>query len=805
MNDKRPSWSPMQQRRDGSEISARDMWKTLRQNARLILGAAASVVLLTAVVTYLVTPVYESEAVIRISSGKPESGLLGELPSLPGLSLSGLGQDDLDTEMGVLRSRQLADQVADSLALNVLLLEPSIPRSRVFSESRGGENAPEGEYVLRRRDDGRYTVEAHEVQRSVPLPQSVGAGETLQIGSLVLSLSPTLRADPPQEIRFEVVSFRTTVKKMREDLMVNRQAGRSRLVEVSYRSPDPRLAAAVTNGITESFIAYKERTGTAESRGTAEVLRGQITLYGQQLRDAEEALRTFREQERIVSPTEQATQQVRRAAELQAVRDAHIVERRALAALLAQVQQNRPREGEPSPYRQLVTFPSFISNRAIQDILQSLTALETLRSERLLLRTPEDAEVRQYDRRIGELESQLYRLSGGYLESLDNQIAAANTVLAGFGEEMGRVPAQEVEFARLTRDQGILNEVYLFLQKRLKEAEIQEAVELGDARVIDYGLVAEKAVSPRPIVNLVLGTVLGLMLGVTAAIGREMLDNKVRTRDDAERASGGTPVLASVPRIQSRGDKNGGAPRLTRRIKPVPPEALLEEHLVTRCGPSTPAAEAYRTLRTNLTLDTAKSRPRMLVFTSASADEGKSISASNLAITLARQGIRTLLVDADLRRGLLHRVFGVRQEPGLVHILLGHATVEETVRELPGDEGEVPLHFLASGVLPPNPAELLGSQRMGTLLSELRERYDTVVFDSPSLGSVTDTVVLGSAADAVILVARSGTTEQGALEAAVMQLRRLQLPLSGIVLNDVRDHGRENDHRHGGFESGQAG
>jgi tyrosine-protein kinase Etk/Wzc len=780
------------------------MGKTLRQNARLVLGVATAVILLTAVITFLITPVYESEAAIRISSGKPESGLLGELPSLPGLSLGGLGQDELDTEMGVLRSRQLADQVADSLALNVRLLEPRIPRSQVFSEARGGENAPEGEYVLRRRSDGRYTVEAENVRRPVSLPESVSAGETFQLGTLAISLAPALAADPPRKIRFEVAPFRATVKKMREELMVDRQSGRSRLVEVSYRSTDPRLAAAVTNGITGSFIAYKERTGTAESRGTAEVLREQIAMYGGQLRGAEEALRTFREREQIVSPEEQATQQVRRAAELQAIRDAHIVERRALAALLAQVQQNRPREGEPSPYRQLVTFPSFISNRAIQDILQSLTELETQRSERLLLRTPEDAEVRQYDRRIGELESQLFRLSGGYLESLDNQIAAANTVLDGFGEEMGRVPAQEVAFARLARDQAVLNEVYLFLQKRLKEAEIQEAVEPGDARVIDYGLVPEKPVSPRPVVNLVLGTVLGLVLGVTAAMGREMLDNKVRTAVDAERASGGTPVLASVPRIQSLGGAEGGSSRrFGRRITPPSRQARLGEHLVTRHERWTPAAEAYRTLRTNITLGSAGSRPRLLVFTSPSGDEGKSISAANLAITFAQQGIRTLLVDADLRRGVLHREFGVREEPGLVHLLVGGSTLEAAVQELPGGHAGVPLHFIATGALPPNPAELLGSERMARLLSEMRERYDAVVFDSPPLDLATDAVVLGSAADAVLLVARSGTTEQGALEAAVMQLRRLPAPLSGIVLNDVREDGRESYHRLGAESNGR--
>ncbi len=203
-----------------------------------------------------------------------------------------------------------------------------------------------------------------------------------------------------------------------------------------------------------------------------------------------------------------------------------------------------------SPYRQLATFPSFITNPAVQAILGRLTSLEDERSALLLRFTPENEQVRRTGQRIQELEIQLYRLAIDYLRSLDNKIAAADDALARSGRELAEVPARENQFGRLARDQGLLNETYMLLQKRLKEAEIQNATDPGDVLVVDPGLVPENPVSPRPAVNLVLGTMLGLMLGVAAALGRELMDTKVRSRSDATNATGGLPLLGTIPRIR---------------------------------------------------------------------------------------------------------------------------------------------------------------------------------------------------------------------------------------------------------------
>jgi uncharacterized protein involved in exopolysaccharide biosynthesis len=199
--------------------------------------------------------------------------------------------------------------------------------------------------------------------------------------------------------------------------------------------------------------------------------------------------------------------------------------------------------GGSSPYRELASFPVFISNSAVQNVLRVLTDLENQRTELLVRRTPENIDIQRIDRRIGELEVQLYAMARSYREGLDSQIASLDDALSEFGIQLEAVPAQQLTFARLTREKRLLEEIYTLLQSRLKEAEIRKAGEPTDVRVLDAALVPEKPVSPRPMLNLVLGLMLGLMLGTGAALARVIVDPKVRSRTDAIAATSGLPVI----------------------------------------------------------------------------------------------------------------------------------------------------------------------------------------------------------------------------------------------------------------------
>jgi capsular exopolysaccharide synthesis family protein len=776
----------------GSQSSLRELRDIVRRHVWTVLGVTLASVALIAAYTFHARPRYDSVATLRIEGGDSKSELLSQLMPVSGMGLPSFGDDEIDTEIGVLRSRTIADEVAERTGLHVELLSPRVERNEVLRVIRAPATAPKGRFTLRLQADGSYAVTRDRGTR-VRLPGRVRIGEPFSVGEVTLVLEPSLRGAPPEQVRFAVRSFRKTVEDMREDLQVSRDGGSSKLLEVSYLTTDPELSAAVVNGVADAFVRYKMRTARTESRSTVDVLNGQIELYAGQLRDAEARLQRFQESARVIAPQAQAEAQVRRLAEMQVRNDAMQVERASLVGLLQQVRQRPAGATGESPYRQLATFPSFISNGAIQEILETLNTVEGERSLLLQRRTEEDPDVRQLTGRIADLEDQLHRIASNYLGSLDAELRSSSGVLGSFQGELAQIPATEIEYMRLAREQKLLSEVYLMLQTRLKEAEVQNAVDRGIVRLVDAGLVAEEPHSPKPAVNLILATVLGLMLGFTAAFGRAHLDTTVRSRADAEQASKGLVVLGTIPRITpARGQDRNGRLRISLPGRKVvgAPEEVLPQRLVTRSDPQGPAAEAYRALRTSITFAGAESPLRVLVVTSALSGDGKSTNAVNLAATMAQQGTRVLLVDADLRRGLLHAVLGARQEPGLAQVIRGAASLDDALQavELGGDGG-APLYFLGTGGTPSNPAELLGSQRMRDVVAELRARFEMVIFDAPPMNLVTDAAVLGALADSTVMVARNGTTERASLEHAVTQLRNLRVPVGGVVLNDYSEPG----------------
>ena len=335
------------------------------------------------------------------------------------------------------------------------------------------------------------------------------------------------------------------------------------------------------------------------------------------------------------------------------------------------------------------------------------------------------------------------------------------------------------------------DDIYTLLQTRLKETEITEAAEDPTVGVVDEAIFPTIPVRPKKPLVISMAALLGLMLSVGVAFAREMMDRTVHTKEDVQMVTA-APVLGLIPRIPRDGGRLLGRKRkkLPRRkvaariaMQSAAPSAL-NERLVTGADPRSPVSEAYRTMRTNITFARPDEIAKTIVFTSPMPGDGKSTSAANLAITLAQQGVKILLIDGDLRRGLLNGVFGVPREPGLSNLLLGKGELDSTIRSIDlGENGH--LDFLATGTLPPNPAEMLGSQKMKNLIAELESRYDILLIDSPPLNVVTDAAVLGTVADGVVMIARAGITEKLGLMFAVEQLRNVRAPLLGCVLNDV--------------------
>ncbi len=783
-----------------------------------LLGFAALGLTASVLYTRHVTPLYEASTTLSVEEKQS---------SLPEIYRSYVTGGEIPTAMEELRSRKLVEEAAKLGGLRLRVLEPrKMPRSRVIVDAQVSADSQAGPFVFWKGADGRFTL-ADTLGNVVGAP--VAPGDRVRLAGAEFTLAPgaaglprfTLVVDSPGAVTSAISSM----------LQIVRQNRDAEVITVVYRDPDPGLAASVPNAIVDRFMAQRQEVRNTQARSTIVFLRQQLDTVSVQLNTAEDALRRYREAHRVVSPAAEASSQVNRLVGMQAQRSTMEAERSALAKLMAESDSAAKASTAGFSYRQLLAFPSLLQNRAASDVLQSLAQVEEQRTALLARRQPRDPDVQALQGRITELESQLRGIASTYLEGLTNQVSSIDSGLRQFGQQLSGIPETELQVARLERKPRVLEDIYTMLQTRLKEAEITEAMRDASIRVIDRAAPPTLPVSPRPLVNFTAGLLGGLILGAFVAFGREYFDKSVHSRKEILAVTG-LPVLGLIPRIEQRGGRIAliGQPRKERPFREVlaqeskppaptpvsherswtflgpPPAAAAEpealaptsraptprtpapvragvRHL-TVLGPGGAATEAYGALQTNIAYSRSETPVQVLVFTSALPGEGKTTSTVNFAITLAQRNLRVLLIDADLRRGVIHTVFETAREPGFADVLSARSTFEQAVRTVSVENGGA-MDYLTTGALPPNAPGLLESEAVTTLLQQLRQDYDAIIIDAPPVNIITDATLLGISADGIILVARSGWTEQGALEYAMEQLNRVSAPVLGVLLNDI--------------------
>ncbi len=347
---------------------------------------------------------------------------------------------------------------------------------------------------------------------------------------------------------------------------------------------------------------------------------------------------------------------------------------------------------------------------------------------------------------------------------------AVDDVLAASGQVQSKISElqKQIDAAPPEQREELVRAQSLFKQK-LDQLQVDGALKQGGAQLVTPAVTPTTAVSPRPLRNGLLAVFVGLLLGICLAFLLNYLDDSVRTKDDFERVAPGLPVLGMIPVVSGWKTKD-------------------RPFLVSTHDPMSPAAEAYRTLRTSVQFLGLDQPMRILQLTSANAREGKTTTLANLAVALAGAGQRVLVVCCDLRRPRIHEFFGLGNEVGFTSALLGKVPLADAIQAVPDQPG---IDLLASGPLPPNPSELLSSNRTAEVLNTLRVEYDIVLVDSPPILPVTDALVLSRRVDAVLLVSVAGATTRKEVVRATELLIQVEAPLVGAVLNGVDPEGSD--------------
>jgi capsular exopolysaccharide synthesis family protein len=568
----------------------------------------------------------------------------------------------------------------------------------------------------------------------------------------------------------------------------------SDVILIKVQGPTPQAAAHIGNLVAE---VVKERSASVkreQASSTRKFIEGQLPSVEANLSRAEEAIKSFKSQNQVVSLSDEAKEILTRVTEADKQYVTAASDRQSIEGKLNAIYDQLRAQGGVSD-----SMLSLSAGSVADSLKSSLVGLQT---EAIKLQVkgygPEHPQIRNINYQITNVKARLLQelqriaqksvLSPmpqiqGLLDQippLQIQLAtlqarelALKGILGAYDESLSKLPSKELQLARLLRAKEVGENVYKLLLEKYEEAKITEAGKIGNVRVIDRAVPPLFPIKPRKALNMAIGFLVGLALGVGLSFFLDSLDNSIKTVEELEHGFG-TPVLGLIPAIQAEGQrssrKNGGDE-----------VARISATLVTKYTPRSHVSEAYRSLRTNIQFSRIDDPLKTVVISSAAPSEGKSTTAANLAITTAITGIRTLLVDADLRRPVIHSLFGLEREPGIINLLAEKLPLEKVIKPSGIDN----LSVLTCGAIPPNPSELLGSQRMKELIKTLSQQYDLVLFDSPPVITVTDTAVLSPQVDGIVLVVKSHVTDKRALARAKTILSNLKATILGVILNKI--------------------
>jgi capsular exopolysaccharide synthesis family protein len=728
----------------------REYWRKVRKRKWLVLAVTFIVTTIVTVESFRTKSSYQATAMVALNNDNPAVVKLGK-------TVLGLDNNErLKTDLLLLRTYPLLAKVVVRYRLNEDPAFLQADERRTLMEAA-------------RAIFGKLTRAAGQE----------GAGE-----------QPTFDSPPPQidgPLSHEQVERLTPyISKLDGSLFVS-QIEETRAIQISYTDTDPVAAAKIANGVAQVFVDESFATKTTQSSNSATWLDRTTRQLKAQMEEAERNLADYsRNNDIFFSTDEKQNLVVGKLVDLYDKALKAEVNANSKASLFEEVKQGR-----------VTRLPEAFSDPGI---MQNQTKLGGLQIEVAQLtatfgpENPKVVAVRNQMRELERLVSDSTKNLGDRLQAEAERAGREEKLLKDSFDAAKTEAIQQnqaaIKFNILKQNVETTKALYNDFLQKTNQAQIEQRQEANDMRIIDPARAS--LVGPRRGRAIFLGLVLSLAAGIGLALLLEYLDNTVKSVEDVTSATQ-LPTLALIPSMDADakrlavGKKNGrqNAPEsgaaqvsvgglLARGMQP------LGENLAA-LGTLSSVVESYRMLRTSVLLSTAGAPPKTILITSSQPGEGKTTTAVNTAISLSQLGASVLLIDADLRRPAVHTAFKIPHARGLSNYLSSHTPLDDLIVKLPLPN----LSALPCGPIPPNPAELISSERMKELLRELSQQYDHILIDSPPLISVTDPVILSAMVDGSILVVQAGKSARELVRRARRDLAMAGARVIGVVLNNV--------------------
>lgn len=555
-----------------------------------------------------------------------------------------------------------------------------------------------------------------------------------------------------------------------------RRIPNTRLLEVSFESTNPQLAARILNAHLDNYIEQNYKSRYEATADASKWLQSELDELSVKVRRSEDARIEYERNNQIWTVDDKNNVTTQRLADLnKELTDAQS------DSLKRQAVYEYAKSGD------IDAVPQIRDNTVLQELQRKRADLSVQYTDAVNQYGPNFPKVQRLQAQMKELDEQMVRERKGIITQLESDYREAkqhedllSRALDQQKAEANAMSEKMIQYNILKREAEANKALYDSLQTKLKEAQISSGLKSSNIRIVDPAMVPSTPARPAKTRNIALAFLVGLVGGVGLALLREYLDNTVKTPDDIETLAR-LPSLAVVPAFGD-GLSSAKRPGLLKGASSNGHEKRIE--LVAQHLPKSQMSEAFRALRTALLLSQADRPPQVILVTSALPREGKTTAAANLAVTLAQLGDKTVLVDADLRKPGVGRLLnlGTGKYAGLSSYLAGVSALDLVTVPHPAIPN---LAAIPTGPLPPNPADLLSSHKLSEAIAELRTKYKFIVLDSPPIMAATDAVILSVQADGVLLVVRSGETPKEAFTRTRDLLASVKCHLLGVVLNAV--------------------
>lgn len=709
------------------EIDLRELLGTLIDRKWLILGATAAFFLAGLGYAMLAAPIYQAQAMVQVESKVRGVPGLSEISSTLGV---GAGGAAAATEVALLTSRSVIGTAVDQLSLDVLVEPTRFPVvggyfARKFKPSVEGDVAP-ARFGASSYGWGGEAVEIHrlEVPRAlvnVPLILEVGGN-----------------------------SREYVLRDGDDDVILRGRVGETSngsgvLIEVSSLRANAGAKFEVTKLRRLDVISALQSAVKVSEQGKESGI-----------------LELAYESE-----------------------DATLAERLIQRVAEAYVRQNVERgSAEAAAQLQFVKEQLPTVRKQVEDAQAAMTAYQskansvdiTMQTKGLLdQEVAVEASIQQLRLKQAEMDRSFTREHPAY-RALLKQIGDLEGRKAGFQKQVGQLPDTQQELLRLTRDLQVSNELYTALLNQAQQLDVARAGTVGNVRIVDSAVVdTSNPVKPRKSLIVALATLLGAVLATAFVFLQRMLNPGIEDPADIEAL--GLPVYAAIPLSVSN-----TLPKLRKGKHGTRVVADGRQHLLAVSAPADPTVEALRSLRTSLHFAMLEAKNNILTISGPRPGVGKTFVSTNLAAVIAQAGQRVLVIDADMRKGTLHKILGVSHQNGLSDVLGGKLSVDEVIHPVAGLDN---MHYMVRGDIPPNPAELLMHPRFAQLLQDMSGKYDLVIVDTPPILAVTDPALVATHAGSSLLVTRFGVNQVKEIELTLQRFEQNGVQIKGAIFNAV--------------------